>query len=135
MARLRRSQVFRVLVDSEDGGVPVDACGRLSRQISDELDKNPMLEGSYQIEVSSAGMNRKIWNAAHFRRFAGEGAKIDLREPADPKVRIGTIGALVGDDRFVFVLENGDEEEICVEDIEVARLRMDPWKKRPKQKK
>ena len=135
VAHLRRSQVFRVLVDSLDGGVPVDACARLSRAVSDQLDENPMLEGSYQIEVSSAGMKRKIWSAEHFRRFEGEEARVDLNAPAEPKVWIGTIGPTSGDDRFVLKLENGDELEICISDIDVARLRMDPWKPRAKKKK
>jgi ribosome maturation factor RimP len=94
-----------------------------------------MLEGNYQIEVSSAGMKRKIWSAEHFRRFEGEKAKIDLKAPADPKVWIGTIGATVGDESFVLVLDNGDKREICISDIDIARLRMDPWKPRPKQEK
>ncbi len=124
-----RSQIFRIYIDSEDG-VPVDACARVSRKISETLDQNPLLEGSYSIEVSSPGMNRKIWSAPHFRRFRGEKAKIDLREPEDGiKVWIGEI-VEVGDEDVELLLENGAKRRIRLDEIEEARLRMDPWKRK-----
>lgn len=131
VSRTPKSQVFRFYIDS-DAGVSIDACARVSRRISQELDANPLLQGNYLIEVSSPGMNRRIWTRAHFVRFQGERVKVDLLDaPSEGRVWLGEIGE-VGDDDFELRLENGDTRRIRFDEIEVAKLRLDPWKRKPK---
>lgn len=128
VSRTPRSQVFRFYIDAE-GGVPIDACARVSRRISQALDANPLLQGNYLIEVSSPGMNRRIWTRAHFLRFRGERAKVDLRGgEGSERVRIGSIGE-VGETDFELLLEGGGTQRIDFAEIEIARLRLDPWKR------
>jgi len=75
VSRTARSQTFRIAIDRE-AGVPLAACERASRLIAGLLDANPLLRGAYQLEVSSAGMNRPIWSEAHFQRFRNERVRI-----------------------------------------------------------
>ena len=131
LSRTPKSQVFRFYIDSETG-VPIDACARVSRRIAQELDTNPLLQGNYLIEVSSSGMNRRIWTRAHFVRFQGERVKVDLREAPDgERVLLGEIGD-VGEDDFELRLENGEARRIPLLQVELAKLRLDPWKRRAK---
>ena len=77
-------------------------------------------------------MNRRIWTRAHFVRFQGERVKVDLLDaPSEGRVWLGEIGE-VGDDDFELRLENGDTRRIRFDEIEVAKLRLDPWKRKPK---
>lgn len=131
VSRTPKSTVYRFYIDSETG-VPIDACARVSRRISLVLDTNPLLQGNYLIEVSSSGMNRRIWTRAHFVRFHGERVKVDLRGvPHDERVVLGDIGE-VGRDEFELLLENGESRRIPFDQIEQAKLRLDPWKRKTK---
>ena len=49
--------VVRILVD-RDGGVTVDECGTLSREVSDLLDVEDIIDTAYNLEVSSPGLDR-----------------------------------------------------------------------------
>jgi ribosome maturation factor RimP len=131
VSRRQRHQHFRVSIDREDG-VPVEACARISRKISNRLDENPMLRGQYRIEVSSPGMNRPVRTLDHFRRFEGERVRIELAEPGKgPRVLIGTIGTVEGEkEGFWFRPDQGEDRFLSLGEIGSARLRMDPWKRR-----
>jgi len=84
VSRTARSQTFRIAIDRE-AGVPLAACERASRLIAGLLDANPLLRGAYQLEVSSAGMNRPIWSEAHFQRFRNERVRIELADAGAPR--------------------------------------------------
>ncbi|MEZ4649148.1 MAG: hypothetical protein R3E97_10270 [Candidatus Eisenbacteria bacterium] len=77
-------------------------------------------------------MNRRIWTRAHFVRFQSERVKVDLLDaPSEARVWLGEIGE-VGESDFELRLENGDTRRIRFDEIEVAKLRLDPWKRKPK---
>ena len=63
--------VLRVLID-KPGGVVIDDCGFISRQLSDLLDVKDILHYPYHLEVSSPGINRPLKREADFSRFDGE---------------------------------------------------------------
>lgn len=127
----RGGQTFRVSIDREEG-VSVAACAEVSRRITGELETNPVLAGGFEMEVSSPGMNRPVWTLDHFRRFHGEGVKVQLRNPGEgPAVVTGEIGNLESDG-FWLLEENGETLRLRLEDIESAHLRMDPWKRKPR---
>ena len=131
VSRKPRGQTFRVSIDRE-GGVTVAACAEISRRITRELESNPHLAGGFEMEVSSPGMNRPVWTLDHFRRFHGEGVKVQLRNPGEgPAVVLGEIGDLEPDG-FWLRKENGETLRLRLEDIESAHLRMDPWKRKPR---
>ncbi|MGH7898692.1 MAG: ribosome maturation factor RimP, partial [Candidatus Binatia bacterium] len=75
-----RGQVVRLLVDRE-GGVDLDELSRLSRELSDLLDVEEPLPGSYTLEVSSPGINRPLRKTEHFVRYIGKKVRVRSREP------------------------------------------------------
>lgn len=130
VSQSRRIGTYRIAVDCS-GGVPVEACSRLSRKIAVLLDANPMLRGAYNLEVSSAGMSRRIWKAEHFVRFRGEDVRIEYCGSDGATQRIqGSIGELEGESVRI-ILHDGEERLLPLATVVKAFLHMDPWKKRP----
>jgi ribosome maturation factor RimP len=58
-------------------------CEKLSRSLSDLLDREDPVEGSYRLEVSSPGIDRPLTRAADYSDWAGHEARITLAAPRD----------------------------------------------------
>jgi ribosome maturation factor RimP len=75
-------RVLRLYID-KPGGVKVDDCAMISRQVGDYLDVASGLEEAYRLEVSSPGIHRPLVKTEDFERFKGRTARIRTREPLD----------------------------------------------------
>ncbi len=116
---------LRVYIDSA-GGVVVDDCARVSRQLSALLDvEDPGLSG-YTLEVSSPGLDRPLVTPAHFRRFAGEMVKVKLARPLAGRWKITGRLVQAEDDHMVVEAEGAggatERFTLAYADIERARL-------------
>lgn len=72
-----KDRVLRILIDSEEG-VDINQCENISRKISDRLDEADPIADSYMLEVSSAGLERKIVLPWHFEGYNGEMVDVGL---------------------------------------------------------
>jgi ribosome maturation factor RimP len=126
-SRTRRFHVFRVFVDKENG-VNISDCAFLSRRVGQILDQDPLLVGAYSLDVSSPGMNRPIWSLDHYRRFQGEKVHILLRDSLDGRRRWTGRIAGVAREEVAIDLEGPGERRFRLDEIEEARLELDPWK-------
>lgn len=89
--RESRGWVLRLFVDRE-GGVSLDDLTRVSRQLGDILDANDVVPGSYTLEMSSPGINRRLRLPEHFSRYIGEKVRVKLTSPQDGRrVFVGTL--------------------------------------------
>ena len=68
---------LRILLDKE-GGVDILDCEEISRKVSDLLDEADPIEGSYTLEVGSAGAERALKRPADFQRFLGSPVLVKL---------------------------------------------------------
>jgi len=119
-AHLGRRGLLRLFIDRE-GGVTVEDCQRVSEQVSALLDVEDPLPGSYVLEVSSPGFDRRLRKRTHFERFVGERTRVELRDALDG--RRNFVGTLVGVDDDVVSLEvDGRTWSLPLNDIAVARL-------------
>jgi ribosome maturation factor RimP len=114
----RREQgglVLRLFLDRRDGrGVTLNELSQVSRQLSDLLDVYDFVPGSYTLEVSSPGVNRRLRRPDHFRRYVGR------------KVRVRTSCTVEGRRTFSGVLEEVDQDRIQVRDeVGVHWIRFD----------
>lgn len=73
---------LRIYIDKE-GGISIDDCEAVSRPLSDALDEADPIEGSYTLEVSSAGADRVLKKPEHFIQFQGAEAEVKLYRPRD----------------------------------------------------
>jgi len=89
---------LRVYID-KPGGVDINDCEAVSRPLSDALDEADPIEGSYTLEVSSAGIDRALKKPEHFAAFLGSEVEVRLYRPAEGrKDHVGILRAY----------ENGD---------------------------
>ncbi len=68
---------LRVYIDRE-GGVSLDDCAAISHQISGILDVEEPIRQSYDLEISSPGIDRPLFKLDDYQRFAGRTAKVRL---------------------------------------------------------
>ena len=118
--REAQGRVLRLYIDKE-GGVALDDCALISRQLSDILDVTIEDIGPYSLEVSSPGVNRPIGRIEDYNRFKGQRVHIKTRQPIDGRKNYR--GVLHGiDDGIVAVLCDNEEFYIPHEAISIARL-------------
>lgn len=112
--------VLRLFIDTS-GGVTLDHCERVSRQVSALLDVEDPIEQSYTLEVSSPGINRVLRREKDFNLFAG--SPVWLRTLAKVQGRRTFRGILKGMENSRIVMEiDGQRVEISPENLEKARL-------------
>jgi len=77
--------ILRVIVDNEsgDGRVDVDVLARISREIEAQLDAADAVTGSYDLELSSPGLDRVLAREKDFVAAVGENVKLRARRPLD----------------------------------------------------
>src|SRR6476620_10697502 len=76
------SAVLRIFIDAENG-VTVDDCAQVSRQLSSILDVENPITSAYVLEVSSPGIDRFLFDPAHFMRYLNQPITIKLHEPME----------------------------------------------------
>ena len=113
--------VLRFFIDKE-GGVTIDDCAMVSREISAYLEVEDLLDHAYTLEVSSPGLERPLKKREDYTRFTGRLARIKLLEPMDDGQRllIGTLLGLEGD--VVTLVVDGREVVVDMKNIARARL-------------
>jgi len=79
-------QVLEVLADRPDGGITLDECGVLSREINEFLEGEGVLPGRALLDVSSPGIDRPLVLAADFRRAKGRRIRVFLSAPVAERI-------------------------------------------------
>ena len=74
-----RSMMLRLYLD-KPGGITLDDCAAVSRELSETLDVEDVVTERYTLEVSSPGLNRPLRKPADFARYAGRLVKVRTAE-------------------------------------------------------
>lgn len=98
-----KGTTIRVYIDSEDG-VTVDDCERASRQISAELDVEDPVPGQYRLEVSSPGLDRRLFRREHYAESIGETVDVRLIRAFEGRRRLQGVLRFVADDEVTVVV-------------------------------
>jgi ribosome maturation factor RimP len=78
-----KSRMLRIIID-KPGGITHQDCADLSREVGTILDvEDAVPGGSYVLEVSSPGLDRKLAGARDYERFTGSRVKLTTREPVE----------------------------------------------------
>ncbi len=78
-----KARMLRIYID-KPGGVTHQDCEAVSREVGAILDvEDAVPGGSYTLEVSSPGLDRKLRHAADYQRYTGSRIKLQTREPID----------------------------------------------------
>ncbi|KGD78490.1 MULTISPECIES: ribosome maturation factor RimP [Tatumella] len=115
-----RVSTLRIYIDSENG-INVDDCADVSRQVSAVMDVEDPITVAYNLEVSSPGLERPLFNAAHYQRFTGDEVSLVLRIAVRNRRKWqGIIKAVEGE--MVTVTVEGNDEVFALSNIQKANL-------------
>jgi ribosome maturation factor RimP len=92
-------KTLQIMAERADGSMDVEGCATLSHALLDFIEAEDPIEGDYEIEVSSPGIDRPLTRLADFNRWKGQEAKIELTAPLDGRKRFrGRLEGLDGND-------------------------------------
>ena len=116
--------VLRLIVDSSDG-VTLDQCSAISRQASVMLDVGDPFRHAYTLEVSSPGLDRKLYSAKDYARFDGQRITVKM-QPSFREHRVLT-GELTGCEQGVIRIHDDQHGNLNLplDQVFEARLEVD----------
>ena len=109
--------ILRIYVD-KSGGITLDHCARVSREIVDLIEVKDIFHQGYVLEVSSPGLNRRLKKEKDFQGAVGKNIKIKMATPFEGQRNFrgslqsfqdGDLCLSVGDD--LILLPYGDVEK------------------------
>ena len=116
---------LRVLLDKE-GGVDILDCEAVSRRLSDLLDEADPIEGSYTLEVGSAGAERALKRPGDFQRYLGSAVLVKLYRNQDGRKEFpGVLAGYDEDTGDVTITVGKQEMTFAKNDIALVRLRVE----------
>lgn len=119
-----RGWVLRLYIDREEGGVSLEDCASVSREVSDLLDAKDPIAHPYRLEVSSPGPQRPLRKPEDFQKWCGHMVKVKSWG-AGHKVIQGIVLGLK--DEVLEIETSVGIQKIPLPDIARARL-VDSWK-------
>ncbi len=99
---------LRAFIDKE-GGITIDDCVDVSRELSDLLDEADFIEEAYTLEVSSPGLTRTLKKDREFEKSIGRAVELKTYRPVD------------GTKEFTGTLASFDAEQITIEQESCSR--------------
>ncbi|MBQ3979396.1 MAG: ribosome maturation factor RimP, partial [Lachnospiraceae bacterium] len=111
---------LRAYID-KPGGITIDDCEKVSRTLSDVLDREDYIEEAYYLEVSSPGLTRPLKKAKDYDRNIGRPVDIKLFRAVEGCKEFTAILASYTDDTVCVTLEDGKELTIAKKNISLIR--------------
>ena len=118
--RQGKQTAIEILVDKTGGGINIDECSRLNREIGNALEAQNIISDRYLLEVSSPGLDRPLKTKRDFERVIHRPVRLILFE------RVGEKGEYVGDllavnDQGVVIATQQGNLAVPFEKINVAK--------------
>ena len=112
---------LRVYIDKE-GGIAVDDCETVSREMNTLLDREDYIRDAYIFEVSSPGLTRALTKDRHFEKSIGKAVELKLYAAVDKQKEWSGVLTAFDRDTVTITLENGEEKRFTRKDIASIRL-------------
>jgi len=116
-----RRWVLRLFVD-KTGGVSIADCQRLSHEAGDVLDVAGLIEESYDLEVSSPGLDRELRKDREFAWATGKDVRCWLREPLDGRTELSGVLVDAGPEELTLRESDGATRAVARRLVTRARL-------------
>lgn len=121
---VKGSRVIEIFVDS-DHNIDIDTLASLNREIGFLLDMEDFIDGRYQLNVSSPGLDRPLLMPRQYRKNIGRPLRVKMRSQEDKRNVQGTLKH-VGDDYIELETAGGDVQRIAFDAIEESKVIL-PW--------
>ncbi len=115
---------LRIYIDKAEG-VDILDCEKVSRALSDLLDEADPIEGSYTLEVSSAGAERPLKRPGDFQRFMGSPVAVKLYRARDGRKEFAGVLSGYGEDGSVTITVGDGTMTFEKGEVALCRLRIE----------
>jgi ribosome maturation factor RimP len=105
------AKTLQVMAERPDGSMDVEGCSTLSHALLDFIEAEDPIEGEYELEVSSPGIDRPLTRLLDFARWSGHEAKIELNT------------LIEGRKRFRATLLGLDGQDVVIRDTSIGKCR------------
>lgn len=112
---------LRVFLD-KPGGITINDCETVSRQLDAKLDEHDWIQEHYYLEVSSPGLDRPLKKPADFTRNMGKRVEVKLYQLVDGEKLFE--GILIDKNNDTIVIETDEKEQLIFKDSQVALVRL-----------
>lgn len=112
---------LRAYIDKE-GGITVNDCADVAREMNEILDREDYVEDSYIFEVSSPGLGRPLKKEKDYIRSMGKNVEIRTYRAINKEKEF--YGVLKAYDETTVMIENEDGEELIFEKADIALIRL-----------
>ncbi len=114
------NSILRLFIDHENG-IDVDDCAEVSRQVGALLDVEDPISSEYNLEVSSPGVDRPLFELSHFQAVLGETVNIKLSIPLNGRRKFK--GPLVAIENNNLIIEvDSIDYELPISNVDKANL-------------
>lgn len=114
------NSILRLFIDHENG-IDVDDCVEVSRQVGAILDVEDPISSEFNLEVSSPGLDRPLFDKAHYEAVVGETIEAKLSIPLNGRRKFkGQLVAIENDTLVVTV--DGEDYDLVLSNIVKAHL-------------
>ena len=109
------NKTLQFMIERADfSDITVKECAKLSKVISEILNKKDLIKDDYLLEVSSPGVERPLIEYIDFKRFVGSKVKVSLIEKINNKIKFNAYIKQCNGPQMVSFLDNKDKEIIDV---------------------
>ena len=108
-------------MDAENEYVSIEECEDVTRFLSDKLDELDLIDRSYNLEVSSPGLDRELIKDTDYVRFAGREVEVKTYEQISGKKNFD--GVLVGKDNGIVTIEVG-KDRIEIPENKISKINL-----------
>jgi len=112
---------LRVFID-KPGGVTINDCETLSRQLDARLDEHDWIKEHYYLEVSSPGLDRPLKKETDYKRNLGKLVEVKLYQPMNGQKQFE--GILIDKQGTFLTIETNDGEELTFDEAQVALVKL-----------
>ena len=109
----------QIIIESDDG-ITVESCSSVTRIAQNIIKLENLIDHDYNIEVSSPGINRPLFNLRDFIKFQGEKINVELKRKINDKKRFTGAYSVINEN--IVFLNDDDTTKISIEDIKKANL-------------
>ena len=120
-------RILRLTIDTEaEEGITIDDCEKMHRAIDPVLDEADPIDGSYTLEVGSAGAERALKRPGDFQRYIGSPVLVKLYRAQDGRKEFaGHLAAYDEASGDVTITVGKEEMTFIKKDVALVRLRVE----------
>ena len=114
------NSVLRLFIDHENG-IDVDDCAEVSRQVGAILDVEDPINSEFNLEVSSPGLDRPLFDKPHYEAVIGEIIEVKLSIPLNGRRKFKGVLVAIENDTLIVTVD-GEDYDLVLGNIVKANL-------------